>query len=138
MNWPAVEDDLRTLFSTDPSPDVRFTTMLDTYAMPAAVPGYPGPSPGARTAAEVDAIQSAWFAHFGEPRFVPYLQRHEFEALVVAYPPALRAVFPQCAPALTALEHSLAAISERGGHQRRANDAPVSASRQRNPDIRTT
>jgi hypothetical protein len=110
INWPAVEADLRILFSTDPSPDVRFTTMLDTYAMPAAVPGYPGPSSGARTAAEVDAIQSAWFAHFGEPRFVPYLQRHEFEALVLAQPPALRAVFPQLAPALTVLEHSLAAI----------------------------
>lgn len=111
INWPAVKYDLRALFSTDPSPDVRFTTMLDTYAMPAAVPGYPGPSPGARTAAEVDAIQSAWFAHFGEPRFVPYLQRHEFVALVLAHPSALRAVFPQYAPALTALEHNIAAIA---------------------------
>lgn len=111
INWPAVEADLRILFSTDPSPDVRFTTMLDTYAMPVGVPGYPGPSLGSRTAAEVDAIQSAWAAHFGEPRFVPYLQRHEFEALVLAHPPALHAVFPQYTPALTALEQSIAAIA---------------------------
>jgi hypothetical protein len=111
INWTAVEADLRILFSTDPSPDVRFTTMLDTYAMPVAVPGHPGLSPGSRTAAEVDAIQSAWAAHFGEPRFVPYLQRHEFEALVLAHPPALHALFPQYAAALTALEQSIAAIS---------------------------
>jgi len=111
VNWSAVEFDLRTLFTTDPSPDVRFTTMLDIYALPAAVPSYPGPSRGARTSAQVDAIQAAWDAHFGERRFVPYLQRHEFEALMLAHPPALRAVFPQHSPTLTALAHSIAATS---------------------------
>jgi hypothetical protein len=110
VNWAAVEADLRVLFMTDPSPDVRFTTMLDVYAMPAAIPGYPGLPTGARTIAEVDAIESAWAVHFGEPRFVPYLQRHEFETLVLAYPAALRAVFPQDAPALIALEQSVAAV----------------------------
>ncbi len=110
INWPAVEADLRILFSTDSNPDVRFTTMLDTYAMPVAVPGHPGPSPGSRSAAEVDAVQTAWAAHFGEPRFVPYFQRHEFEALVLAHPPALHAVFPEHATALTALEQSIAAV----------------------------
>ena len=121
VNWPAVEADLRFLFSADPSPDVRFTTMLDIYAMPAAVPGHPGPSPGARTSAEVDAIQSAWAAHFGEARFIPYLQRHEFEALVLAHPPALRAVFPRHGPALTALEQSIAAIP----NMEDVNDGPT-------------
>ena len=110
VNWAAVEADLRTLFTTDSRPDTRFTTMLDIYAIPAAMPGYPGPSSGTRSAVEVDAIQAAWTAHFGEPRFVPYLQRHEFEALVLAHPPALRAVFPHYASALTTLEQSIAAI----------------------------
>jgi hypothetical protein len=121
VNWRAVEADLRTLFASDPSPDVRFTTMLDIYAMPAAIPGYPGSPSGARTAAEVDAIQSAWVAHFGESRFVPYFQRHEFEALVLAHPPALHAVFPKYASALTALEMSLAAIP----NMEDVNDGPI-------------
>jgi hypothetical protein len=110
VNWAAIEADLRILFTKDPRPNVCFTTMLDVYAMPVAIPGYPGASHGARTAAQVDAIESAWFAHFGEPRFVPYLQRHEFETLVLAHPPALRAVFPEHALALSALEQSIAAI----------------------------
>ena len=109
VNWVAVEADLRTLFATEPGPAVRFTTMFDTYAIPPSVPGYPGPSTGVRSAADVDAIQSCWAVHFAEPRFVPYLQRHEFEALVLAHFPALHALFPQSTAALTALEQAVAA-----------------------------
>ncbi len=107
VSWPAVEADLRTIFAQDSDPNLRFTTFLDVYALPTDVPGYTPATAQSRTAAEVDAIESAWATHFGEPRFAPYLQRHEFEALVLAYPPALRAIFPDQALALTTLEMSI-------------------------------
>lgn len=100
VNWPAVEADLRALFATNPEPEVRFTTLLDLYALPSQVPGYPGPSTGSRSAAAADAVEVAWRNHFGEPRFVPYFQRHEFEALVIADPPALERVFRSHAASL--------------------------------------
>ena len=111
VNWPAMEADLQTLFATDTDPNLRFTTLLDTYAMPPNAPGYPGlSSSNIREVSEVDAVEAALANRFSEPRFVPYLQRHEFEALVLAHPPALHAVFPEFAQALAELERSIAGI----------------------------
>src|SRR4051812_23265973 len=45
INWPAMEADLRDWFAGHPDTgqvEARFTTLLDLYAMPPAVPGYPG------------------------------------------------------------------------------------------------
>jgi hypothetical protein len=111
VNWPAVEADLRTLFGQETDPNVRFTTLLDLYALPETVPGYVKSTTGQRSTAEVAAIEAALAKHFSEPRFVPYLQRHEFEALVLAHPPALKAIFPAYASSLVALEASLAGFS---------------------------
>lgn len=111
INWPAVEADLKTLFMQEADSELRITTLLDVYALPDKVPGFT-PSHGAgRSPIEVDGIESAWAAHFGEPRFVPYLQRHEFEALLLACPPALHSIFPTDAAALTQLASSIAACA---------------------------
>jgi hypothetical protein len=108
VNWEAVEADLRTLFVARSEPDLRFSTLLDLYALPENVPGYPGPPTGRRAGADVDAIEAAWAKHFDEPRFVPYLQRHEFEALVIAHPPALDAVAPAHVATLRTVIHPTA------------------------------
>jgi hypothetical protein len=132
VNWEAVEADLRTLFASDTDANLRFTTLLDTYALPSIAPGYPGPSASNhRTAAEVDAIQAAWMAHFSEPRFVPYLQRHEFEALVLAHPASLRTLFPQFASKLADLEQSLAGYA----NAEEIDDGPASHPSRRIQDI---
>ena len=104
VNWPAIEADLRSIFLSKPDPNLRFSTLLDVYAMPPGVPGYPGTAEsGHRSAQQVGEIESAWSRHFREPRFVPYLQRHEFEALVIANPDALARIFPQHREALEQL-----------------------------------
>lgn len=109
-NWPAMEADMRAWFSenldTEMSP-ARFTTLLDLYAMPKEVPGYPGLR-AATTEAHVTAIEAAIATQVGEPRFSPYLQRHEFEALLLAHPPALVEIFPGSALTITRLEADLA------------------------------
>jgi len=109
VNWLAVEADLRALFGSRTESELRFSTLLDVYGMPEQVPGYPGPSTGARSAADVDAMEATWARHFGEPRFTPYLQRHEFEALVIAHPDSLDAVLPDLIPNLRSIIHPTAA-----------------------------
>jgi hypothetical protein len=121
VNWPAVEADLRVIFSQESDPDVRFTTLLDVYALPRQVPGFTPSTGGHRSPAEVDLIESAWANHFGELRFIPYLQRHEFEALVLAHPPALRAVFSNFASAISILESALPVA----GSAEDINDGPT-------------
>lgn len=111
VNWEAVDRDLRTLFATRPESDIRFSSLLDVYGLPSQVPGFPGPSTGSRSTMEVDAIEVALAAHFGEPRFVPYLQRHEFEALVIAHPPAIDAVAPACTASLRTIVHPTASAA---------------------------
>lgn len=121
VNWPAIEADLKRLFTDDIDENLRFTTLLDTYAIPTTVPGYPGAAQtNIRTAAEVVTIENSWAAHFSEPRFFPYLQRHEFEALTLAYPPALRIVFPQYTKELEILEQAIAGY----GNAEDINDGP--------------
>jgi hypothetical protein len=108
-NWPAMEADLRDWFAANPNTDMdamRFTTLLDLYALPPAVPGYPGLR-AATTPGHVAAIEVAIAAQFNDPRFSPYLQRHEFEALLLAHPPALAAIFPGSAPAVVQLEAAI-------------------------------
>jgi len=93
-NWPAMEADLRDLFMGDADANLRFTTLLDLYAMPPGVPGRPGVFGASSSAGETDAIESEIAAVLCEPRFVPYLQQHEFEALLLSHPPALATIFP--------------------------------------------
>jgi hypothetical protein len=108
-NWPAMEADMRDWFAghsdTETSP-ARFTTLLDLYAMPKEVPGYPGLR-AATTEAHVTFIETAIAAKLGEPRFFPYLQRHEFEALLLAHPSALAEIFTDSAPAIAQLERDI-------------------------------
>lgn len=111
-NWPAMEADMQDWFAANPdkpgSP-ARFTSILDLYAMPPEVPGYRGRG-AANTEADVTAIEAAMKERLNEPRFAPYLQRHEFEALLLSHPTALAEVFPSSSEAVAALEASIAGI----------------------------
>ena len=110
INWPAMEADLRDWFADHPdtpTTEARFTTLLDLYALPKEAPGYPGLR-AATTEAHVAAIEAAIAGQLGEPRFFPYLQRHEFEALLLANPPSLAAIFPGSAAEVAALETGIA------------------------------
>jgi hypothetical protein len=101
-NWHAMEADLRDWFADHPAPEDRFTTLLDLYALPSQVPGYPG-SGAATTAADVAALERAIEARLAESRFSAYFQRHEFEALLLAHPPAFANVFPGSTASIAAL-----------------------------------
>jgi hypothetical protein len=105
-NWPAMEADLRDWFAEFPDPQARFTTLLDLYAMPAEVPGYPGRG-AATTANDVAAVETAINTQMREPRFSAYLQRHEFEALLLTHPPAFARIFPGSAEAIGTLEQEI-------------------------------
>ena len=109
-NWPAMEADLRDWFAEHSDPEACFTTLLDLYAMPAAVPGYRGRAV-ATAPEDVTAIEAAIDMRMSEPRFSAYIQRHEFEALLLAYPPAFARISPGSALAVAVLEADLAGFS---------------------------
>ena len=93
VNWDAIQFDLRREFASDVDPDLRFTTLLDVYAMPPKVQGLAGFSAPVSAVADIEAVERAIETVFGEPRFKAYLQRHELEALLLSNLDALERVF---------------------------------------------
>lgn len=80
-----------------------FTTMIDLYALPE----FPGDrrADGLRGVDRAQRIEAAMAEEFNSPNFLPYIQVHEFEALMFVDLEVLPAAFPddrkvQGAPAL--------------------------------------
>jgi hypothetical protein len=111
VNWNAIEFDLRQEFESDPDPDLRFTTLLDLYAMPASVLGLGGFTAPVTTVADVAAVETAIEAVFNEPRFRAYVQRHELEALLLADLDALGRVFHRHIPGIHQLRIDIAGFA---------------------------
>ena len=117
-NWRAVEADLRSLFVSEPDVAVRFTTLWDYYRTPDAFPGMASArvAPAGSDCAAI--VETALANHFGESRFEPYLQMHEFEALVLAALNGIKLLYPQHAPAIEALQNEF----KRAGNCEAIND----------------
>ena len=89
-NYQQVKNDIVRWMREDASSDARFTTMLDLYALPASFPGYESAS-RLQPLQRVEALESALKEDIGDWRFIPYIQLHEFEALLLSDPQKLGA-----------------------------------------------
>jgi hypothetical protein len=67
-------------------PEAAFTTMFDYYALPSDFPGHEAAMKLAKPIDRIAAIEQALANDIAHPRFVPYIQLHEFEALLLADP----------------------------------------------------
>lgn len=111
VNWNAIEFDLKQQFKSDADPNLRFTTLLDAYAMPAKLLTLAGFKAPVTAPADVVAVEKTIEGVFGESRFKAYLQRHELEALLLADLDALERVFHRHKPGLEQLRADLAAFA---------------------------
>jgi hypothetical protein len=110
VNWAAMEFDLRQMFaSTDP--ELRFTTLLDVYAMPKAVLELAGFADSVTTVDDIDAVERVMEGQLNEGRFRAYLQRHELEALLLADLDALGRVFHRHTAGIRQLRDEIAAFA---------------------------
>ena len=64
----------------------RFTTMFDLYALPDDFPGYVAASQEADPYKRVSMLEKNMAQSIRDGRFIPYIQLHEFEALILAAP----------------------------------------------------
>lgn len=83
-HWKHWETDLRRLVGENPGPDVRFTTLFDLYGLPGDFPDLATHGSDADTNRRAGSLEQAMASVINDRRFYPYLQRHEFEALVLA------------------------------------------------------
>lgn len=75
--------DIETILRGDSRANLRVTTLFDLYGLPRDFPGLSQFGNDADTNRRCDALQAELGAAIPDPRFIPYLQRHEFEALVL-------------------------------------------------------
>lgn len=75
------------------------TSMIDYYALPSDFPGY-NSRPNGTAIQRVEYLEAQLQQEFPDRRFLPYIQLHEFEALVLACPNELAAIFFESKSAL--------------------------------------
>jgi len=89
LDYGRARRDLIRWMLEDQSRECFFTTMFDLYRLPDDFPGFTEaraePDPYQRVA----RLETALAADLADPRLIPYIQLHEFEALVLADPQQL-------------------------------------------------
>lgn len=90
-SYNQVKRDLQPLFN-DSSADL-VTTMIDYYGLPSDFPGY-NQRPNGNCYQRVKFMEEQFKADINKKNFLPYLQLHEFEALVFASEEFIPIAFP--------------------------------------------
>jgi hypothetical protein len=92
-------------FNANRGVNVYFTTMFDLYALPKDFPGLntftknpSDPTP------YVLHLESELAADLNAPRFIPYLQLHEYETMLLADPTVFEYVIDNCGKAISKLQ----------------------------------
>lgn len=85
--------DMKSWMKEDRSADARFSMMVDLYSLPSDYPGYADGMAQQSGKQKADALQSSLAQEIGDARFVPYLQCHEFEALVLVDPSRISTLY---------------------------------------------
>jgi hypothetical protein len=90
-HWKHWRKDIRRLFLNG-APNVRFTTVFDLYGLPHDFPQLEMHQGCSNTATRAELLEQAMATDLQDHRLIPYLQRHECEALVLAGLDQLRSV----------------------------------------------
>jgi hypothetical protein len=97
---------IRTLLAK-PSAEVLVTSMIDLYNVPADFPGREVCDAHKDPWKRVDEMERFLNADIMDPRFIPYLQLHEFEALILTDARCLSKYYPKGKNALDKLAKSI-------------------------------
>ena len=92
-NYERPRKDIRAWMKEDRNPDARFTTMFDLYGLPEDFPEYGEASRLTDPYERVGVLERALREDVSDHRFIPYIQLHEFEALLFSCPRKLEAQF---------------------------------------------
>lgn len=110
--WKHWAKDLRRVVASQRRPDVRFTTFFDLYGLPEDFPGLDAHGADRDTIRRATKLEQSMAEAVDDHRFIPYIQRHEFEALVLASLDALDGLLDEAhRPGIAALRENLGAAS---------------------------
>ncbi|MDE3100514.1 MAG: DUF4276 family protein [Verrucomicrobiota bacterium] len=82
LHFQRFKRDTTHLMKDDANREARFSTMMDLYALPADHPGWAKAEKKSKPADRVLELEKALASELADSRFIPFLQLHEFEALL--------------------------------------------------------
>ena len=85
--------DMQTWFKEDQSDDARFSMMVDLYSLPTDFPGYLEGMARPTGREKANALQQSLAKLIADSRFIPYLESHGFEALVLTEPARIGSLY---------------------------------------------
>lgn len=86
LEYDKARKDLLRWMKEDQKPDAWFTTMFDLYKLPKEFPDFETAMKQVNPMNRVVALETAFSKDISHQRFLPYIQLHEFEALLLADP----------------------------------------------------
>jgi len=95
VNYEKAKKDILLWLKQEKGKDVRFTTMLDLYALPNEFPQIDEAKRISDPYQKVKKLETALADNINDYRFIPYIQLHEFEALILSDPSKLIDRFPE-------------------------------------------
>ena len=87
--YQRARNDITRWMREDRNTDARFTTMFDLYALPNDFPGFQDSLNASDPYERVSILEDALCEDLSDRRFIPYIQLHEFEALLLSDPQEL-------------------------------------------------
>jgi Domain of unknown function (DUF4276) len=103
-----------------------FTTMFDLYRLPSSFPGQQEHQDVEDPYKKAHAIEIALAQEINNARFIPYIQLHEFEALLLSDPMRLTDLFPEYLKAITKLTKECEEFESPEHINHRPDTAPAS------------
>lgn len=84
ISYKKAKSDIVTWMKEDGHVECRFSTMFDLYALPDDFPGYHDAARQSDPYRRIGVLEDALRSDLNDRRFIPYIQLHEFEALIFA------------------------------------------------------
>ncbi len=91
--YPHVKKDIKNWLKQEQKPNTYFTTMFDLYALPKDFPQFQEAAKKTDPYDKVNYLEQGLFNDIDDTRFLPYIQIHEFEALLLVSPEKLSSEF---------------------------------------------
>ncbi|MDR1125541.1 MAG: DUF4276 family protein [Deltaproteobacteria bacterium] len=123
-SYGKAKNDIMAWLKEDAGAESRFTTMFDLYGLPKTFPEYDNTPRSADPYERIKILEAALASKINDPqgRFIPYIQLHEFEALIFADPRQLYWNYLEYATPI----RNLSAMVE-GQNPELLNDGPATA-----------
>jgi Domain of unknown function (DUF4276) len=108
-HYQPMRKDLGNLLRQHSGADVRFTTMLDLYALYGGFPGWDDAEKQKHLPHErVQTLERAFAVDVADPRFIPHIQLYEFETILLCDPTHFALVYDDKAAGIGALQDAVA------------------------------